>query len=245
MSLLKSNKTGLWVVLSSVLLAALVTPFAFASGEGKDVRGGARNPSSNSSLSYSKETQLIANTSTYGTRQSNKSTSGGGAVYGCRSLAGGTPAHNEPCVRASNLNTGLAFEFASAKGTLGGTIAVGAGGDAVKPFTTNATGVATGLNADRVDGKDVDTLAPFAKVSAGGNLDAKRGAITSVTGGAGAYAVNFSSDISACAFTVTVSQAGGGIGSFSIGADNKTVNVETRDFAGAAAARAFNLVGSC
>ena len=39
-----------------------------------------------------------------------------------------------------------------------GLITVGGGGDAKKPFTTNATGVATGLNADRVDGADASAL---------------------------------------------------------------------------------------
>ena len=33
--------------------------------------------------------------------------------------------------------------------TIGGLFTVGGGGDATKPFITNATGVATGLNADR------------------------------------------------------------------------------------------------
>ncbi len=40
------------------------------------------------------------------TRQSNKSDSGGGAIYGCRSKAG-----TEACVAANNLNTGDAFRF--------------------------------------------------------------------------------------------------------------------------------------
>jgi len=36
---------------------------------------------------------------------------------------------------------------------------VGSGGDSKRPFTTNATGVATGLNADRVDGKSAAQIA--------------------------------------------------------------------------------------
>jgi hypothetical protein len=121
---------------------------------------------------------------------------------------------------------------------------VAKGGPTTKPFTTNATGVATGLNADQVDGKDVDTLAPFAKVAANGDLVAKRGAITTVTGGSGNYAVNFSGDISGCAFNTTVSQAGGGIASFSV--SGNTVNVETFAVDGSgSAARAFNLIGTC
>lgn len=243
MSRFKLQGTSLWLVMSSVFLALVVAPIAMGSGEGGTLKGGARNPGSNSSQEYSKETEIIANNSSYGTRQSNKSSNGGGAIYGCRSGPGGTPANNEPCLRATNLSTGLAFEYATTKGALGGTISVGAGGAGTKPFTTNATGVATGLNADQVDGKDVDTLAPFAKVASTGDLIAKRGAISSVSGGAGTYAVNFSSDISGCAFNTTVSQAGGGIASFSV--SGNTVNVETFAVGGASAARAFNLTGTC
>ena len=64
--------------------------------------GGARNPSSNASLAYSRETQIIANNTTYGTRQSNKSTSGGGAIYGCRAGAPArtaVPAGQQPVQR--------------------------------------------------------------------------------------------------------------------------------------------------
>ena len=80
-------------------------------------------------------------------RQSNvRNGNGGGAVYGCRSKTG-----REPCIRANNLNTGRAFEFET-NGTEGGRIEVEDAG--ARPFTTNATGVATGFNADRVDGLD-------------------------------------------------------------------------------------------
>lgn len=243
MSRFKLQGTSLWLVISAVFIAVVAAPIAMGAGEGKSLLGGARNPGNNSSQEYSKETQIIANNSSYGTRQSNKSSNGGGAIYGCRSGAGGTPANNEPCLRATNLSSGLAFEYETDKGALGGTINVGAGGAGAKPFTTNATGVATGLNADQVDGKDVSTLAPFAKVTAGGALTGSRGAITGVSGGAGNYAVNFSGDISSCAFNTTVSQAGGGIASFSV--SGNTVNVETFAVGGASAARAFDLTGSC
>ena len=125
----------LWILASAALLAVCVAPFALAAGEGRPLNGGARNPSNNQSQSYTRETEIIANNATYGTRQSNKSNNGGGAIYGCRSAPG-----KEPCVRANNLNTGRAFEFAT-DGKEGGRIttqdATGA------PFTTNATGVAT------------------------------------------------------------------------------------------------------
>jgi hypothetical protein len=147
-----------FVVLTALAVVGAPVAISAATGEGSPLRGGARNPSNNASKSYTRETQIIANTSSYGTRQSNKSDNGGGVVYGCRSKAGGTAAGNEPCVRANNLNDGLAFELQASNGNLGGTITVGAGGDDRKPLTTNATGVATGLNADRVDGAEAAAL---------------------------------------------------------------------------------------
>jgi hypothetical protein len=125
-----------------------------------------------------KETEIIGkfNASTgskggYVTRQSNTQTgskAGGGAIYGCRGAAGGTASGSAPCLRASNLAAGFAFEFAG-EGDVIGQISVGDGKTAkatAKPFTTNATGVATGLNADQVDGKSASDIA--SGVSVGG-----------------------------------------------------------------------------
>ncbi len=114
------------------------------------------------------ETQIISNvnasnapTGGFSTRQSNLSSTGGGAIYGCRSTAGGTAATppTNPCIRANNLSNGFAFEFNARDGLSAGLITVGNGGDTKKPFTTNATGVATGLNADRVDGLNASEIA--------------------------------------------------------------------------------------
>jgi len=146
------------VVLTALAVIGAPVAMSVATGEGSPLRGGARNPSADQSKSLTKETEIIANSGTYGTRQSNKSDNGGGAVYGCRSKPGGTPANNEPCIRANNLTDGLAFELNATNGNIGGTINVGPGGDDRKPLTTNATGVATGLNADRVDGADAAAL---------------------------------------------------------------------------------------
>ncbi len=120
------------------------------------------------------ETQLIGGVRAsaeklggYTSRQSNVATgadAGGAAIHGCRSEGAGTAAGSEPCLRANNLATGLAFEFNSMFGASGGRITVGPDPSALNasasPFTTNATGVATGLNADRVDGKDASELGP-------------------------------------------------------------------------------------
>ncbi|MDA0183724.1 hypothetical protein OJ997_25675 [Solirubrobacter phytolaccae] len=142
------------VVIASTILVLGIAPLGVAA-TGDALREGARNGTA------TKETEIISNNATgYTTRQSNKSTSGGGAIYGCRSTAGGstaTPPKN-PCIRANNLSTGFAFEFNAVGAESAGSITVGAGGDTKKPFTTNATGVATGLNADRVDGADAASL---------------------------------------------------------------------------------------
>ena len=119
---LNVRANGPWILAAALLVALMVAPFAGAFGEGNSVRGGARNPSPDARRAYTKETEIIANVNTYGTRQSNKSNNGGGAVYGCRSAAGGTPKGNEPCVRASNLADGRAFEFNANGGTEVGAI---------------------------------------------------------------------------------------------------------------------------
>jgi hypothetical protein len=219
------------VLLATGAIAAVAVPSgAMAAGEGNPLKGGARSPSSDPRQNYTKETEVIANVPTYGTRQSNKSATGGGAIYGCRSGAGGTPTKNSPCIRSVNLNLGYAFEFQTG-GVLGGTITVGKGGDGVKPFTTNATGVATGLNADRVDGRSGDELLGktekaadadkldgndsadfakagdllFARVAADGttvNASRPSGA-TSTAPDADTARVTFSKNVSACSFTAS------------------------------------------
>ena len=221
------------VLLTAGVVAVVGAPaVAVGAGEGSPLDGGARNPANDTRQNYTKETEVIANVDTYGTRQSNKSDNGGGAVYGCRSKAGGTAAKNEPCLRATNLNVGSAFEF-NTGGVLGGLITVGKGGDGAKPFTTNATGVATGLNADRVDGRSGDDLLGknekaadadkvdgvdgaelaragdmlFARVAADGSLQGSRpsSGVTSVASGTDGATVTFNKNVSACSATATES----------------------------------------
>src|SRR3954463_15251960 len=105
------------VLASAIIIGLLASSFAVASGEGRTLLLGKRNPGSNASAALSSETQIIANNSTYGTRQSNKSAKGGGAIYGCRSGAGGSERGNSPCIRSSNLANGRAFEFSANGGT--------------------------------------------------------------------------------------------------------------------------------
>jgi hypothetical protein len=253
-SLISGN--GRWLVASAVVAGLVATPFAFGAGEGNPVKGGKRNPSSNASVAYTSETQIIANNGTYGTRQSNKG-DGGGAIYGCRSAPGA-----EPCLRGSNLEKGRAFEF-STGGAEGGLITA-VGGDAAKPFTTNATGVATGLNADRVDSKSADEISKdavttvqnglrFAAVGSDGTLGTKRGVDSSSRTGEGRYTVLFSADVSTCAFSATETDSvnAGAVG-VSLGADKKTLTVVTRAGGGADGTgatlpsdRPFHLTANC
>ena len=190
------------LVTGAALAVVAVPSAAIATGEGEPVNGGERNPSRNAALDYTRETEIIADVTTYGTRQSNKRDGdGGGAIYGCRSNPGA-----EPCVRANNLKGGRAFEFATV-GKEGGRITVG--GDATgAPLTTNATGVATGFNADKVDGRDGADLASagdlkFASVAADGKLSGGRGATaaTLTSENDNTYTVTFDRDVSGCSFT--------------------------------------------
>ena len=218
-----------------------------------------------------RETEIVSNISAttalkggYSTRQSNLSASGGGAIYGCRSKTGGSaakPLPQNPCVRANNLSTGYAFEFNAANGNVGGLFSVGAGGDDKKPFVTNATGVATGLNADRVDGKSATDLTadavaatrainPFAQVTAAGAAGETRGLRAPTiahTANSGNYALEFNGDLSKCAVSATITDATGGEISATpvVAAGNTTVTVRTRDSAGGAADRAFHVLASC
>ena len=184
------RQTGL-IVVGAAALAFAAVPLAKAETDppsrahaaaiasGDPIRAAIRNGTTKA------ETEIIGrfNATTgskggYVTRQSNTQTganAGGGAIYGCRGAAGGTAANSAPCLRAVNLAAGYAFEFATGGGVTG-TISVGDGktpNPGARPFTTNATGVATGLNADQVDGKSATDIAATAgppNGSAGGVL---------------------------------------------------------------------------
>jgi hypothetical protein len=197
-----SGRTLRYILVGALALAIGIPSVAVGFGEGRSLLLGKRNPSPNASRAVTKETEIIASTGTYGTRQSNKRDGdGGGAIYGCRSATG-----KEPCIRANNLKGGRAFEFATV-GKEGGRIETGDGTGA--PFTTNATGTATGLNADRVDGKEAADFAAAgdllsARVGAGGVLGGGRGATAAVLETApDTYRVTFNRDVSQCTFSAT------------------------------------------
>jgi hypothetical protein len=160
---------------STIVLAGVVvligSPFAFSATR-DNLREGVRNPTSGAATS---ETQIIANTGkdTYGTRQSNTG-DGGSAIYGCRAAldpqAIGDPKRSTPCIRANNLANGKAFDFQVKLSRVAGTIQIGPSLTVPKPdsapFVTNGTGVAVGLNADRVDSLNGNELIQQAATAA-------------------------------------------------------------------------------
>jgi hypothetical protein len=249
-----SPGTGRYVLLSAVVLAVLTAPFALAAGEGRPIDGGKRNPSSNKSQAYTRETGILTQNGTYGTRQSNKKNGdGGGAIYGCRSAPG-----REPCIRANNLNTGRAFEFDTSNGTQGGYIDVGSGNPNPKatPFGTNASGKVTNLNADRVDDLNAEEIVSRAKdqwavVAGDGTLTRKNGAASVTKLGTGDYEVVFGGSVAACAYNATLGSGdatdppAGEVGVAQRSGNANAVRVLTRDSAGAAADHPFHLTVAC
>jgi len=239
-----SGRTLRYILIGGLVLAIGVPSAAMGFGEGRALILGKRNPSGHRTLT--KETQIIGNVSTYATRQSNKKIGdGGGAIYGCRSDVG-----HEPCILTRNLRAGRAFQFET-DGKEGGYIKTGDSSGA--PFTTNATGVATGLNADRVDGRDGSDIASpsdslFAAVNADGTLAAGGPEATGSSrtdAAAETYTVTFNKDVSKCSYTANVT---GDSAAFSLGVQggpaSNQVRVDQRD-APDNTGRAFHLQVIC
>ena len=217
------------VVLAATIVGLLGAPIAVGATSNAALDGGQRNPSNNTSSGYQKETEIVGNiaqnaggvargTGGFTTRQSNKSDSGGGAIYGCRAKAG-----TEACVAANNLNNGDAFRLQAtpAAGTIG---QMRFGLDINKtfdkpPFTTNGTGLVKNLNADRVDGKSAEDFLEkgsvlFAAVAANGTIGANRGIAAGTTaatrddsGNNQAFTIPFSGDVSKCVATASPASA--------------------------------------
>jgi hypothetical protein len=217
------------VLMAATVIGLIAAPIAVGqSASTSALDGGARNPSNNTSAEYTKETQIVgniaqnaggiaANTGGYTTRQSNKSDSGGGAIYGCRAKAG-----TESCVAANNLNNGDAFRFqATPSAATIGQFRFGLNPATPvdkPPFATNGTGLVKNLNADRVDGKSADDFLPagsmlFATVANDGTIAAGRGlaanakATTSTSGSDQVFSVPFAADVSKCAATASPTAA--------------------------------------
>jgi hypothetical protein len=243
-----SGRTLRYILVGALALAIGIPSVAAGFGEGRTLLLGKRNPSPSGSRALNTETEIIASNGTYGTRQSNKRNGdGGGAIYGCRSDVG-----HEPCVRANNLKGGRAFEFETV-GKEAGRIETGDVNGA--PLTTNATGVATGFNADKVDGRDGSDLAAaadqlFAAVNADGTLAAggpEATASSKTNAAQQTYTVTFNRDVSKCSYTANVV---GNSADFSLGVEPGTatnqVRVDERDVAdGNTAGRGFHLQVIC
>ena len=237
-------RIGWWALATALVIVLGGGGYAMASGEGRSLVAGHRNPGSGQ---LGAETSIIGKTGGYVTRQSNfNHGSGGGAIYGCRSNPG-----TQPCIRSNNLATGRAFEFAT-KGSEGGFIEVD--GSNAKPFITNATGVATGLNADKVDGQNADDIVaaaaaanPTAQVAANGDLTKQRGVSGTVqhTAASGKYVLTFTKDISACTATATETTLTNPGAVALAPQSSTTIEVDTRDGTGSLADMPFNLVVTC
>ncbi len=160
---------GAIVLTAGVVIAAVVAPFALGAN-GAVVKAGRSTQSTT-------ETDILANSTTWLTRQSNfNKTSGGAAAYGCRA-----PAGTRPCIFGFNLVSGLAFEFRT-RGNSAGYIQVDPTppqtSATVAPFTTNAHGVATGLNSDMLDGKHATDFAPATAIRSLGLVKLSGGTAT-------------------------------------------------------------------
>ncbi len=263
------------VAIASAVVAIVGTPLAVASAAG-GLLAGHRNPGGSLASSYNRETQIIGNiaqgrggvargTGGFTTRQSNKSDSGGGAIYGCRAKPG-----TNPCVEAVNLASGDAFQFIT--GTSAGRVgAILFGSDASKtinqpPFVTNGTGVVKNLNADMVGGKHASDLVGtgqllFAVVDATGKLGAKRGATgaalstttpsgtTGPTGPTGSgiptYTVTFGANVAGCAYTATPTNLAAGSLAAAPGAAGAAGAVTQVIVTESGSATAFNLQVTC
>jgi hypothetical protein len=213
-----------------VLLAVAATGLVAApAAVALPMDGGDRNPSRAPGY-YTNETQIIGNlaenqggfapgTGGFVTRQSNKSDSGGGAIYGCRAKAG-----TEACVAANNLNNGDAFRFqASEAAATIGQFRFGLSITkpvAKPPFVTNGTGVVKNLNADQIDGKSAEEFVEkgtllFAAVGADGAIAANRGVpsgnkATIATDGTDAvFTVPFAASLASCVATANPTAVSG------------------------------------
>ncbi len=246
---------GRFILALSAGLVLLVTPLAQGAGEGGALEGGERNPTANATAGYNRETQIIGNiaqnqggfsagTGGFVTRQSNKSATGGGAIYGCRARAG-----TEACVAANNLSNGSAFRFQSSAGAATvGVLRFGLNLNqlvAKPPFATNATGMVANLNADRLDGRSaedfalkasIDDLVPkgsllFATVAADGAITSSRGvpanaqATVTTADGNQVFTVPFTGDLSKCAYTASPTDVRASTVAVGAGTEKSTVVV--------------------
>lgn len=233
--------------LTGAALALFAAPVALASSNGEVARrailsdntplkGAIHNPASSS---FFRTTGIFANFNGWTLRVQNVG-SGGSATFGCRADVNGSA-----CLEAENTKGGLAFDFAS-NGSTGGKIQLPSASDV--PFTTNAHGEASGLNANYLQGRQASEFqlaskpatnaealggAPaseyvragqllFADVSSSGELQSHRGASVASRSG-NSFTVTFGTiDVSKCSFTA--SPAGAALESGALGVEAASGN---------------------
>ena len=180
------------VLLSSVLVAMLIAPFAVAQTSGGTPRV-ERNDARYAFLA----------------RNTNQGDGGAGA-FACQSDANPAGQTNrEPCLNMVNKGTGYAAAFRT-RGLTGFRLQTSGSGEAT-PFLLdpNATGKVSHLNADQVDGLSADQLRSrfgritFTAPSSVAVADGANGVTSVSRTSAGRYQVTFDRDVSKCGFQVT------------------------------------------
>lgn len=224
-----SASGGRAVAVAGAAIAIGVAPAALASGWNHSAKAGSQRSESvlvgaihnPAHSAYTRTTGIFANTGGFVTRTKNQGT-GGAATLECKASTGGA------CLLSDDSSTGFAFEFVS-HGSTGGTIQLANPQGA--PFTTNAHGVATGLNANYLQGQEASAFQlaskPAAKAVeaeklggktaseyvttgqllfatvAGEKLQNTRGATALTRPNATTYTVTFGGDVSKCAYTAS------------------------------------------
>jgi hypothetical protein len=226
------------VLLSSVLLATMITPFAFAQSGGGD----ARVTDNNSRYAF-----IARNT---------RDGDGGAGALACNSDRNPTGQTNrEPCLNMVNKGTGAAAAFRT-RGLLGFRLQTSGTGTAT-PFQLdpNATGKVEHFNADAVDGMSSEDIrarsgrvtftAPSTVALAQNDVG-----ITGVTRtSAGLYRVAFDESVANCSFNATsdsltntrvlsVAQVAGA-------GQEKNVDVSSRNADGNRADTGFSITANC
>lgn len=236
---LRGRTKGTHVLLSSVLAAMLITPFAIAQGGGGDV---ARVEANDDRYAF-----LARNT---------RNGDGGAGALACTSNANPPGQTNrEPCLNMVNKGTGYAAAFRT-RGLTGFRLQTSGDGQAT-PFLLdpNATGKVRYFNADQVDGLSSEQIRPrFARIAftAPSTVTVAEGD-NGVTGvariGEGLYRVTFDDSVASCSINATSTELDearivsatpvSGTG------QEKTVDVSVRDAAGQRADSGFNITAAC
>jgi hypothetical protein len=217
------------VILASVLMAMLITPFAVAQTSGGD----SRVTNNNSRYAFLARNTLQGD--------------GGAGAFACQSDANPAGQTNrEPCLNMVNKGTGFAAAFRT-RGLTGFRLQTSGSGTAT-PFLLdpNATGKVDHLNADQVDGQSSNEIGRerFARVTVDGsgtptlvrgNGTAATNPVTRV--GAGDYRVEFVDDVNTCAYQVTNGDTASArmVAASTDPANNKRVVVSTREGSGGTA----------